>query len=69
MLVVASATQPAVASPVVEPYLGGTPPGQTPELFAPGVVSTDAVELNSVFTPDGRSFFFARRRDDPPGSG
>lgn len=42
------------------PYLGQSPPGTTPERFAPGVVSTDAIELNGVFTPDGREFFFTR---------
>ncbi len=39
-------------------YLGQTPPGDTPELFAPGLVSTDAVELNSVFSPDGQLLYF-----------
>lgn len=53
------------AEPSQEPYLGQTPPGLTPELFAPGVVSTDAVELNSVFTPDGREFFFTRLIEGP----
>lgn len=43
------------------PYLGQTPPGSTPEHFAPGVVNTEAIEINGVFSPDGRSFFFARR--------
>lgn len=41
-------------------YLAQTPPGTTAELFAPGVVSTETVELNSVFSPDGREFFFTR---------
>jgi hypothetical protein len=41
-------------------YLGQMPPGTTPVLFAPGIVSTDAVELNAVFAPDGREFFFSR---------
>ena len=41
-------------------YLGQTAPGATPALFAPAVVSTDAVELNSVFAPGGREFFFSR---------
>ena len=31
----------------------------TPELFAPGFISTDERELNSVFTPDGNEFYFA----------
>jgi WD40 repeat protein len=42
-------------------YFGQPPPGLTPARFAPGVVSTDeAVELNGVFTPDGRELFFTR---------
>jgi hypothetical protein len=42
------------------PYFGQPTPGTTPERFASGVVSTDAIELNGVFTPDGREFFFTR---------
>jgi hypothetical protein len=45
------------------PYMGQPPPGLTPVLFAPGVVNTEAVELNGVFTPDMREFFFARGID------
>ena len=45
------------------PYLGQTRPAMTPEKFAPGVVSTEAIELNGVFTPDGREFFFTRLID------
>ena len=41
------------------PYLGQEPPGMEPEVFAPGVVSTTADEVNSVFTPDGREFYFS----------
>lgn len=41
------------------PYLGQEPPGLTPTLFAPGIISTDKRELNSVFTPDGDEFYFA----------
>ena len=40
-------------------YLGQTPPGPEPEIFAPGVVSTGLSELNSVFTPDGKEFYYA----------
>ena len=46
------------------PYFGQQPPGLSPQLFAPGLVSTDAVELNGVFAPDMKEFFFARRTDD-----
>jgi hypothetical protein len=41
-------------------YLGQPTPGMTPERFAPGIVSSDAIELNAVFSPDGREFFFTR---------
>lgn len=60
-------THPAATSaePSQEPYFGQTPPGLTPERFAPGVVSTDAVELNSVFAPDGGEFFFTRLIEGP----
>jgi hypothetical protein len=57
---VASAAQTAPQPP----YLGQPTPGLTPARFAPGVVSTDdAIELNGVFTPDGREFFFTRLVD------
>jgi Tol biopolymer transport system component len=38
----------------------------TPELFAPGFVSTRARELNAAFTPDGDELYFTRRIDDRP---
>ena len=43
------------------PYLGQKTPGMTPELFAPGIVSTCLQELNSVFSPDGQEFYFCVR--------
>jgi hypothetical protein len=42
------------------PYFGQPVPGLTPELFAPGIVNTDGIEFNGVFSPDGREFFFGR---------
>jgi hypothetical protein len=42
-------------------YLGQKPPGNTPEIFAPGFISTDVGELNSIFTSDGKEFYFSRR--------
>jgi len=42
------------------PYLGQPVPGLTPERFAPGIVCTKAIELNGVFSPDGREFYFTR---------
>jgi Tol biopolymer transport system component len=43
------------------PYLGQRPPGNTPEVFEPKIVSTGLDELNSVFSPDGREFYFCVR--------
>ena len=44
------------------PYLGQKPPGMTPEIFAPGIVSSpDALEFCIAFAPDGKEFYFSRR--------
>jgi hypothetical protein len=43
---------------IKEPYLGQTPPGLTPEAFAPGLVSTEHYEYSGVFTPDMKEFYF-----------
>jgi len=40
------------------PYLGQEPPGQEPELFAPGVVSTGGQELSICFSPAGDDVYF-----------
>ncbi len=40
------------------PYLGQAPPGLSPVMFARGIVSTERHELNAVFTPDGKEFYF-----------
>jgi hypothetical protein len=60
--VLMSCSQPQEPFPLLEgPYLGQSPPGLSPHVFAPGIVSTDANELNSVFSPDGREFFFTKQ--------
>lgn len=43
------------------PYLGQKPPGLIPELFAPGIVSTDALEIEGVFSPNMDEFYFVRQ--------
>jgi len=49
-------------SPILRgPYMGQKPPGMIPEIFAPGFISTEKNELNSVFTPDGKEFYFSYR--------
>jgi len=65
---VLAGTHTALAAPASadqsSPYLGQPVPGDTPELFAPGVVSlAGAVELNAVFSPDMTEFYFARLLD------
>ena len=46
------------------PYLGQKPPGVTPEVFAPGIVSTEAHEFSCSFMPDGGEFYFTRKHPD-----
>ena len=40
------------------PYLGQKPPGMTPELFAPGIVSTGANDMSICFSPDGDEIYY-----------
>jgi len=45
-------------------YFGEEPPGLTPELFAPGLISTHGqFEFACTFSPDGKEFYFTRRND------
>jgi hypothetical protein len=62
-----TATPPSTSTEVVltGDYMGQTPPGSTPEVFAPGVVSTDHHEHSSpTFSPDGKEIYWSRF-DDP----
>ena len=44
------------------PYLGQTPPGLEPRVFAPGIVSTAGnSEFAVTFSPDGKEVYFTRR--------
>lgn len=54
------AQPPAGELPMLKgPYLGQKAPGKSPELFAPGIVSTGAHEHSSpVFTPDGQEVYW-----------
>ena len=48
------------SEPEFQPYLGQEQPGDTPVLFAPGIVSVEGRrDLNSIFTPDGQEFYFS----------
>jgi hypothetical protein len=41
------------------PYLGQTPPGQVPQVFAPGLVGTGMHTRDFTMTPDGREIYFS----------
>ena len=55
----AACAQQEAGLPPDQAYFGLAPPGTQPEVFAPGLVSrADEFEYGSVFSPDGREFFF-----------
>ena len=55
----------AITKKINSPYLGQTPPGEKPELFASGLVSTkDNIEFAGTFSPDFTEYFFTRRKNN-----
>jgi hypothetical protein len=48
---------------LVGPYLGQKPPGTTPEIFAPGIISKpDYFEHSAaIFTPDGKEVYWSAK--------
>lgn len=49
---------------LIGPYLGQKPPGMTPEVFAPGIVSSrEFVDFKGSFSPDGNEYYFYRLSD------
>ncbi len=44
--------------PLVGDYLGQAPPGDTPVVFAPGIVTTGTYTRDVALTPDGSEFYF-----------
>ena len=42
-------------------YLGQAEPGNTPEIFAPNIISTGMSEINAVFSPDFKEFYYSIR--------
>lgn len=40
------------------PYLGQKTPGNTPELFAPGIINTGISTRDITFSPDGKEIYF-----------
>ena len=46
-------------------YLGQKPPGITPQVFAPGIVSTETYnETGCTFSIEGKEFYFTRSGGD-----
>jgi len=50
----------ATPAPASGPYLGQSPPQPGPEIFAPGIVSGDGVDILLVVAPGARELFFTR---------
>ncbi|KZN45411.1 PD40 domain-containing protein [Pseudoalteromonas luteoviolacea] len=48
------------AKGIAGPYFGQTPPGETPEVFAPGIVSKEHRDWTGRFTPDMTEYYFTR---------
>ncbi|NQZ83555.1 MAG: PD40 domain-containing protein [Colwellia sp.] len=42
------------------PYLGQKPPGLTPKVFAPGIISKEDRDWTGRFTPDMKEYYFSR---------
>ncbi len=61
--IVGMASSPANESVI---FAGLNEPGTTPELFAPGQISTDAYEFAITFMPDMSELYLTRRKDPGP---
>jgi len=63
VLMMSSVSHSQDAIPIPDgPYLGQTPPGSTPEIFAPGIVNTEEYrEIEGMFGADMKTFYFVRR--------
>ncbi len=48
-------------------FFGQTPPGKTPKVFAPGIISTEEFnERDLSISPDGKQVFFSRSKSGEP---
>ncbi len=63
MLMMSSVSHSQDAFPILEgPYLGQDPPGLSPEVFAPGIVTTADWGDAGTFSPDMNEFYVSRWR-------
>jgi len=53
--------QPAEFPKLTGPCLGQKPPGLTPEIFAPGVVSKDGIQMKLTMTANGSEILYTER--------
>lgn len=59
-----AAHTPGAPTGLAGPWLGQSDPGVTPQVFAPGVVSTlGRTEIHLSFSPDGRELYLTTRED------
>jgi hypothetical protein len=54
-------TQPGDFPELSGPYLGQTPPGRTPEIFAPGIVSKEGDQGRLFVSADGSEIIYWER--------
>jgi hypothetical protein len=58
---IVSQFEPGASTGLQGPYLGQATPGLTPQVFAPGIVSTrGGHEFSCTFSTDGKEFYFNR---------
>lgn len=58
LFLVMATTGQSQTTPGAKPYLGQTPPGTTPVIFAPGIVSKGNIHSRLEISPDGREMFW-----------
>ena len=52
--------------PLLEgPYMGQEPPGMVAKPFAPGIISTEGWEVEGVFAPNMKEFYFTTSAEEP----
>lgn len=51
--------------PLEGPYMGQQPPGEVAEPFAPGIISKAGWELEGVFAPGMKEFYFTTSHEEP----
>ena len=66
VLTMGNSSQAQDAIPIPDgPYLGQTPPGSTPEIFAPGIVNREeSTDLEGMFGSDMKTFYFVREGEE-----